>query len=390
MAGENGENMITKVYRTETKALGDGRIEAIVSTEDVDRDGDIIRAEGWVLDNFMKHPVLLASHDYRNLRSQIGEWESMQVEGKKLRGVARYYIGAGNEEADWAYYLAQQGMAAYSVGFSPLEWKDRESSDNAPSGRQYGREYTKQELLEVSHVTVPANQNALQLIAKGHSVLGQIAAEVLEKEPQQSSEWSTNTATTSLSETDTVDVQASDVWSAIEAVHAEIEALSEEIADLRTVIGDKGSSPRDVSRQTADEGAEWQAPRLQDFTDESWDDLTDAEKRRIAGHFAWARVMPPEAFGDLKLPHHRASDGAVVWNGVRAALGALRGARGGVAIPDADRREVYDHLASHYRQFDREPPEFQSLIGPERESTPGKLTVARILGIESDEEVSNV
>ncbi|MFQ5471598.1 MAG: hypothetical protein ACE5FA_01765 [Dehalococcoidia bacterium] len=66
----------------------------------------------------------------------------------------------------------------------------------------------------------------------------------------------------------------------------------------------------------------------------------------------------PEAKSSYKLPHHLA-DGRVVFRGVAAAMGALLGARGGVAIPEAERRGVYDHLAAHYTQFDREPPEFK-------------------------------
>ncbi|HEY8415330.1 MAG TPA: HK97 family phage prohead protease, partial [Thermaerobacter sp.] len=91
---------------------------------------------------------------------------------------------------------------------------------------------------------------------------------------------------------------------------------------------EKGVVPGDVSREKAPEDTSWSAPTLSDFTDEAWDDLSVDEKRRIAGHFAWAASMPPENFGDLKLPHHRPSDGAVVWRGVAAAMAALMGARG--------------------------------------------------------------
>lgn len=122
---------------------------------------------------------------------------------------------------------------------------------------------------------------------------------------------------------------------------------------------DKGTTPGDVSRQTAPEGTPWSAPTLSAFTGESFDSLTAAQRSRIAKHFAWAEKMPPESFGQLKLPHHRASDGRVIWRGVAAAMGALLGARGGVAIPGGDRRSVYSHLKSHYGQFDKEPPEFR-------------------------------
>lgn len=115
---------------------------------------------------------------------------------------------------------------------------------------------------------------------------------------------------------------------------------------------------------TADEDTPWEAPTLSDFTDETFEELTVAERKRIGAHFAWAANWPPEKFGDLKLPHHKPSRsvvGPAVWNGVRAAMGALFGARGGVDIPDGDRKEVYDHLAKHYRQFDKEPPDFKFL-----------------------------
>jgi len=114
----------------------------------------------------------------------------------------------------------------------------------------------------------------------------------------------------------------------------------------------------------ADEGEAWSAPTLADFTDGPWEEYSSSEKRRIANHFAWAASMPPESFGDLKLPHHQASKdgiGLAVWRGVAAAMGALLGSRGGVEIPEADRQAVYSHLASHYKEFDKEPPEFKTI-----------------------------
>lgn len=113
-----------------------------------------------------------------------------------------------------------------------------------------------------------------------------------------------------------------------------------------------GVVPNDVSRKKAPEDEPWEAPTLSDFTDKSWDDLSDAEKRRIAGHYAWAKAMPPEKFGDLKLPHHRPSDGAVVWRGVANAAARLSQSD----IPNEDIEKVQDHLGSHYRQFGRTPP----------------------------------
>lgn len=68
---------------------------------------------------------------------------------------------------------------------------------------------------------------------------------------------------------------------------------------------------------------------------------------------------PPREKGAYKLPHHEIVDGGlkVVWRGVVAAMTVVNGARGGVDIPAADRRAVYEHLAHHYAEFGEQPPE---------------------------------
>jgi phage shock protein A len=80
--------------------------------------------------------------------------------------------------------------------------------------------------------------------------------------------------------------------------------------------------------------------------------------------FAWYDDENPEDFGSYKLPHHDIVNGrfSVVWHGVVAAMAALRGARGGVNIPDEDKQAVYNHLRRHYEEFGKEAPEFSELI----------------------------
>ena len=87
----------------------------------------------------------------------------------------------------------------------------------------------------------------------------------------------------------------------------------------------------------------------------------DWEKYRLG--FAWYDESDPENFSSYKLPHHEVISGrlCVVWRGVAAAMAALFGARGGVNSPDKDRKSVYEHLAAHYKQFDKEPPSYEKL-----------------------------
>lgn len=159
------------------KSLGDGsnRFQVLASLGTEDRDQDTIASPGWVLTYFEQHPVLVDSHSYEGVLNQIGEWHDLDANNDTLRGVAEYYAGQGNATADWAAFLASKGRAAFSVGFIPMESQPRKNG---------GRHYTKQELLEISHVIVPSNRQALQLMAKGvgvarDSVQSRLARELL-------------------------------------------------------------------------------------------------------------------------------------------------------------------------------------------------------------------
>mgnify|MGYP001618131705 FL=1 len=155
-----------------------GRVQAVLSTETKDRNGDIIRQEGWDIKSFLLHPVLLTQHNYDSILAQIGEWEDVAVKGKRLIGTAKYYIGDGNEEADWAFKLAQKGRAAFSVGFIADMAKAKELDSHKWQG---AFEFMGQELLEVSQVTIPANAEALQQMKalRLHPIVSAMVAEEL-------------------------------------------------------------------------------------------------------------------------------------------------------------------------------------------------------------------
>lgn len=160
---------INKFLPIKIRSIDDtkGTVEAVVSSESIDRYGEVIKVDAYQkrLKTFMKHPVLLSSHNYNSLTNQIGTWEKIWSEGKELVGRAKYFINSGNPEADWGFFLAKNGVAAFSVGFLPFAYEDAdyEKDGEAIKAKKIPyRTYTDVELLEISQVLVPANPTALQ------------------------------------------------------------------------------------------------------------------------------------------------------------------------------------------------------------------------------------
>ena len=213
--------------------------------------------------------------------------------------------------------------------------------------KQEIRIFDKVELLEISLVPVPSNPEAQALVRSMSQELGDEILEIPELGVQRRSDESGD-------------------WFWVENEwHHRIPKELRPMDDLLGIEG-KGIVPANVSTAKAAESTSWSAPTLSDFTNKAWTDLTSAERRRIMGHFAWSPSSNTTEFGfsDMKLPHHRSGGGAIVLRGVNAAMGALLGARGGVDIPGADRRKVYNHLAAHIRSFNRVPPPFRSADDP--------------------------
>jgi len=151
--------------------------EVIVSTDTVDRDKDKINTEAFRkrLKYYKQHPVLLSSHNYGDLRKQIGEATDIKVTDEGLKAKFKYYVGEGNPEADWAWVLAIKNIAGYSIGFIPFAYDEKDLEKDG-----YLREYTDVELVEISQVLVPSNREAVQVRRQAVTNLNETEKELLE------------------------------------------------------------------------------------------------------------------------------------------------------------------------------------------------------------------
>lgn len=143
-------NMIFKTVAS------DGGLDFVLSDGTVDRYGDVIDAAGWVLTNFKKNPIALFGHSNG---FPIGTWSNLRIEAGRLIGTLTLAARGTSARIDELISLVEQGiLRAVSVGFIPIK------SEPINPDRPYGpQKYTKQELIETSLVSVPANPAALAL-----------------------------------------------------------------------------------------------------------------------------------------------------------------------------------------------------------------------------------
>ena len=150
---EDAEIFAYDFKEVDVKAVGENEIDLIGSTEAIDRDGEVLKMDGWDLRAFKKNPVVLPGHMY--WEPAIGR-AKVRIEDKKLKFRIEFPPEGINPVADVYKGLYKGGfMKASSVGFLPLEW---EWGDGEKKPR---RTFLKQELLEISLVSVPANPQAI-------------------------------------------------------------------------------------------------------------------------------------------------------------------------------------------------------------------------------------
>ena len=140
-----------------------------VSTEHMDRSGEIVRQAGLDADLYMKNPVILNSHNYYGIENIVGV--TTRLYPGMVDGVAATLADgkwAPTEAGEMAEALWQADcLHAASVGFIPTEFDAKDQSI-----------ITKWQLLEYSVVPVPANgwatrQEGMKILeAKGITAAG--------------------------------------------------------------------------------------------------------------------------------------------------------------------------------------------------------------------------
>lgn len=128
-------------------------IEGYASTIDIDRSGDVVPKSVWEagIQNYLKNPIILAQHDYDD---PIGRMVDYKIDDKGLWVKAR--ISSAAEEC--FNLIKDKVLTAFSIGFKIID-----AEYNSAAEVFLIKEL---ELVEISVVSVPCNQNTLFDLSK--------------------------------------------------------------------------------------------------------------------------------------------------------------------------------------------------------------------------------
>ena len=152
---ELAEQIKKAIAETEIKVEDDEEytFDVIATTEDTDRDNEVIKVNGWDTSNWEKNPVILANHSY-TIENII--WKGLKFYTSNWQKRLKWVFSKSNPLWQLAKNLYEEWMLkTVSVWFIPLKRNEQDY-----------KIIEKAELLEVSFVAVPANPNATSLDGK--------------------------------------------------------------------------------------------------------------------------------------------------------------------------------------------------------------------------------
>lgn len=282
-----------------TTSINKGRIVAVASTEDRDREGEIISMDGWNLKAFKENPVLLWMHNMASGHNglPIGRAKDIKVTKMGAKRVLQFepeFDDSTDFNRTVKKFYEDGIMSTFSVGFIGEE--------------REGNKFTKQELLEISAVPVPANSQAM-VVQRGKE-LG------ISKEK------------------------------------------SMQVVDIKETVPFKSFDLMNEDREWDPKASE---SRVRKFAGETKDKI---DMSKYSEAFGWYDKENPGDFRSYKFIHHDSEGSGLVtvWRGIKGAMISLLR---DTELSEEEKREVYDHLVKHYEEFDKTPPEFKTIVSEE-------------------------
>lgn len=322
---------------------------AIASTAALDRDREVLLPKGAITENFMKNPVMLFIHQYKQV--PVGKVTSINIDKDAVSFTFEFAETDLGKELKGLYDSGF--MSAFSVGLYPQKsmWVDEQTPDafevTYPDGTKDTFDMTKYkvkpdrivlawELLEISPVPVPSNPEALLLRAK-ENVVRKSVENHLSKGASQILEAS-------------LDDKIKQVQSVIDGFFTSV----------------KDAEPSNVveyTKSSVDLEKSWDYLRAQASLAKWASSDGTGEKELIdwglySKGFAFVDIKNAEKLSSYKYAHHTIVDKEMVavYKGVTKAMADVLASKEALG---SDAKGVYEHLACHYEDAGQKCPPFE-------------------------------
>lgn len=333
-----------------TKGEGDEELtvySAIASTDALDRDKEVLLPKGALVENFMENPVMLSIHNYGKMA--VGKVLSLEIKDTEI--TFDFVFAPSQEGKDFENMYKTGFMNAFSVGLYPQKslWIDDETPKkfevevaggkkqqiDLAAWKETPRRIVNQwELLEISPVPVPANPEALLQRAADQIVRKFVGDKTMSK------------ATTQLLEHQ-LDAKLAPIAASIEAFmkSLETETLKDTIAPETTPVQEIAWDASDAQARLAS----W-------ASDDTTGDKDTIDWGKFAEGHASVNLESADKFSSYSYLHHTVRDGQLiaVWKGITTAMGNLLESK--ATMEEEHVKAIYDHLAQHYKDFDKVTP----------------------------------
>lgn len=156
-----------KFYEAEVTTNDKRTFNSIITSENIDRDGEILKSQGLDYSDFLKNPLIFYNHDYDSI--PIGKCI-------KLNKFDTYWTAEGQiatrpewlqntdflPDSIWALMSKPNNiLKGVSLGFIPIDSRKPSKKDIEQYGNSIKRVINKYMLLEYSIVNLPCNPKAL-------------------------------------------------------------------------------------------------------------------------------------------------------------------------------------------------------------------------------------
>jgi HK97 family phage prohead protease len=159
---------VTKLFNTKPSSIDEDErsVEFVISTDQVDRYGEIVDQKTWDFKSFLKNPVVFWGHTSHEPEYVLGTASDLKVSEDGKQTTARLNFDTDiNPKADLVFNQIKRGtLRTVSVGFMSGKMEMDAKDDDAPWILK------DNELLEISVVPIPANPGAVALGMKSGDI----------------------------------------------------------------------------------------------------------------------------------------------------------------------------------------------------------------------------